>query len=71
MDEILKKLDERDRESIERTLAQLKEEEKKLPYTKQICEQLRWRIYGMADILFAHECINVDEYVVLAQSWKW
>lgn len=70
MDEILKKLDERDRTTIERTLEQLHEEEK-LPYREHICEQLRWRIYGMADILLAHRCINADEYIVLAQSWKW
>ena len=71
MDEILKKLDVKDRSTIERTLAMLKNEEKKLPYTEHICEHLRWRIYGMADILLAHQCINADEYVVLAQSSNW
>ena len=71
MDEVLKKLDVKDRSTIERTLAMLKNEEKNLPYTEHICEHLRWRIYGMADILLAHQCINADEYAVLAQSSKW
>ena len=71
MDEVLKKLDERDRRTIESTLVMLKEEEKHLPYTEHICEQLRWRIYGMADILLEKQCISTDEYIRLSNAQKW
>ena len=71
MEEILKKLGEVDRCAIERTLETLREEEKFLPHTKNICEHLRWRIYGMADILLLHQIISAEDYVVLSQSSKW
>ena len=70
MNEILKKLDEVDRKTIERTLEMLKREEK-IPHREHICEQLRWRIYGMADILLHHGKIDAEEYVVLATASKW
>ena len=71
MDEILKKLNERDRGTIERTLEMLKREEKDLPYMEHMCESLRWRIYGMADILLAHRTITEDEYIVLSNASNW
>ena len=71
MDEILKKLDAKDRSTIERALEMLKNEESRQPRLEHICEHLRWRIYGMADILLAHQCITADEYVVLAQASNW
>lgn len=69
MNEILKKLPELDRRSIENVLEMIRER-KDMSY-KEVRERLKWRVYGIADILLNHGIINADEYCVLADSEKW
>ena len=71
MNEILKKLPELDRKSIKNALEMIRKWEQNEPNMKQIPECLRWRIYGIADILLNHQIINVDEYCVLIDASKW
>ena len=70
MKEILKKLDDLDRKSIELSLEMIKRYENE-PGMGFLCEQCKWRIYGMADALFHHKIITADEYLILSQSHKW
>ena len=70
MKEILKKLPVLDRKSIENAMEMIKEQEQ-IPNREHLCEHLRWRIYGMADILLDHQIITADEYCVLVNASKW
>lgn len=66
MNEILKKLSKAEKQTIERTLESMQENG-----NLTIIECLKWRIYGMADILLAEGKINADDYCILVNANKW
>ena len=68
MDEVLKKLPRFASDAIERTLEMIHTNRYN---NEEVNERLRWRIYGMADILIAEGKINADDYCTLINPRKW
>jgi len=68
MDEVLKKLPSFASDAIKRTLETLHTNKYN---NEEINERIRWRIYGMADILLMEKRINTEDYCTLIDPRKW